>query len=340
MEQGRYRRVTAGSTENFLRVARRGYIPGSGANAIRESDHVMSSAEIPFRKEMRFEYGVAAEVAPGVRRIVAENPSSFTHVGTNTYVVGTGEVAVIDPGPMIEEHVENIKAALEGETVTHIVVTHTHMDHSPASDWLKELTGAPIVGALPRPQGDGKAVEASQENFAPDTEITDGAEISGPGWTLDAVFTPGHMSNHHCFRLREGNILFSGDHVMGWNTTIVSPPDGNMREYLDSLRVCIARDEVMYLPGHGPEIKKPAPFVRAYLNHRMMREGEIAKCLESGTTTIAEMVRRMYTHLPEKMYGPASRSVLAHMEHMVETNSAECDGPVTLESVFAPPSRV
>tara|TARA_B110000263_G_scaffold206905_1_gene188055 strand:+ start:73 stop:975 length:903 start_codon:yes stop_codon:yes gene_type:complete len=299
----------------------------------------MSSAEIPFRKDMAFEYGVAQEVVPGVRRIIAENPSAFTHVGTNTYIVGTGEVAVIDPGPMIEQHVENIKTALAGETITHIVVTHTHMDHSPASDWLKELTGAPIVGALPRPLSGGVPVESSQENFSPDIKISDGGKIAGPGWTLEAVYTPGHMSNHHCFTLREGNVFFSGDHVMGWNTTIVSPPDGNMREYLDSLRICIDREEAVYLPGHGPEIFKPKPFVRAYLTHRLMREGEIAKCLESGATTIAEMVRRMYTHLPEKMYGAASRSVLAHMEHMVETKRVECDGPVVIDSVFAPAAR-
>ena len=167
----------------------------------------MSSADIPFRKEMQFEYGVAHEVAPGVRRIVAENPSAFTHVGTNTYIVGEGEVAVIDPGPMIEQHVDNIKGALKGQTVTHIVVTHTHMDHSPASDWLKELVDAPIVGAYPDPLESGQTVEAHQEDFAPDEEISDGDTISGPGWTLEAVHTPGHMSNHHCFTLKEQNLL-------------------------------------------------------------------------------------------------------------------------------------
>jgi glyoxylase-like metal-dependent hydrolase (beta-lactamase superfamily II) len=294
----------------------------------------MSSAEIPFLKEMPFEYGVAQEVAPGVRRIVAENPSAFTHVGTNTYVVGKGEVAVIDPGPMIEEHIDNIKNALAGEEVTHIAVTHTHMDHSPASDWLKELTDALIVGAYPRPLDGGQTVEAHQENFAPDKEIDDGDRIEGPGWTLEAVHTPGHMSNHHCFTLKDQNLLFSGDHVMGWNTTIVSPPDGNMREYLDSLRVCLERDEDLYLPGHGPEITNTKPFVRAYLNHRVMREGEIAKCLSEGLTTIPEMVQRIYTHLPEKMHGAASRSLLAHMEHMVETGRAECDGSVSTKSSF------
>lgn len=297
----------------------------------------MSSGDIPFRKEMQFEYGVADEVAPGVRRVIAENPSSFTHVGTNTYIVGKGEVAVIDPGPLIEAHVDNLKAVLAGETVTHIVVTHTHMDHSPASTWLKEVMGAPIVGAVPRPMGDGKAVESAQEDFDPDILLENGTDVSGPGWTLEPVFTPGHMSNHHCLALREQNLMFSGDHVMGWNTTIVSPPDGNMKEYMDSLRVCIARDDALYLPGHGPEIRKPRPFVRAYLNHRLMREGEIAKCLENGIATVPDMVRRMYVHLPENMHRAAGRSVLAHLEHMVETGRAECDGPVTADARFAPP---
>lgn len=296
----------------------------------------MSSGQIPFKKEMAFEYGQPAEIVPGVRRVIAENPSSFTHVGTNSYIVGTGEVAVIDPGPLIEAHVDNLKAALAGETVTHIVVTHTHMDHSPAADWLKEITGAPIVGAYPRPLDGGKSVEASQENFTPDILLNDGDEISGPGWTLEAVYTPGHMSNHHCLNFREQNALFSGDHVMGWNTTIVSPPDGNMGEYLASLRRCLSRDEEVYLPGHGPEIKKPRPFVRAYLGHRLMRESEIGKCLDAGIETVPDMVKRMYRHLPEAMHRAAARSVLAHVEHMVETGRAICDGPVTVDAVFAP----
>ena len=296
----------------------------------------MSSAKIPFKKEMRFEYGIAQKVAPNVRRIVAANPSSFTHFGTNTYIVGEGAVAVIDPGPMIEEHVNKIKGALNGETVTHIIVTHTHVDHSPASDWLRELVDAPIVGAQPKTLEAGKTVEAHQEDFAPDEEISDGYEICGCGWTLEAVHTPGHMSNHFCFSLKEQNLLFSGDHVMGWNTTIVSPPDGNMGEYMDSLRVCINRDEDLYLPGHGPEITNTKSFVRAYLNHRSMREGQIAGHLKKGANTIPELVRRMYTHLPKEMHGAAARSVQAHMEHMVETKRAECDGPVRANAVFAP----
>lgn len=296
----------------------------------------MASATIPFKKEMSFEYGLAQNVAPGVRRIVAKNPSAFTHFGTNTYIIGAGEVAVIDPGPEIAEHVDNIIAALTGETVTQIIVTHTHVDHSPASTWLKEQTGAPIVGAYPQAQASGKPVEAAQEDFEPDHVISDGSVISGPNWGLRAVYTPGHMSNHYCFGLKDKNILFSGDHVMGWNTTIVSPPDGNMQDYLQSLRICLDRDETLYLPGHGPEIRNTHRFVQAYLNHRLMREDEITNCLKNGINTIPGMVRSMYSHLPTKMHAAAARSVLAHMEHMVETERIEYEGTLDYDTIFYP----
>lgn len=297
----------------------------------------MTQAEIPFRKDMDFEYGVPTEVASEVRRVVANNPSAFTFHGTNSYIVGRGEVAVIDPGPADERHVECLAAAVADEQVTHIIVTHTHHDHSPAAKMLKQAVGGEIVGALHRPLPDDAAtVESIELDFAPDIVLADGDTFSGDGWTLSAVYTPGHMSNHHCLALEQQNLLFSGDHVMGWNTTIVSPPDGNMAEYLSSLRRCIDRDDATYLPGHGPEIRNPGPFVRAYLSHRMMREGEIMRCLKDGTTTVAEMVKRMYAHLPEKMHGAAARSVFAHMEHMVETGRVVCDGPPRPDSQYRP----
>jgi glyoxylase-like metal-dependent hydrolase (beta-lactamase superfamily II) len=295
----------------------------------------MSAPEIPFRKDMQFAYGAAHAVSPLVRRIVARNPSGFTFHGTNTYLVGRGEVAVIDPGPVLDEHVDAIVAAVRGETVTHILLTHTHIDHSPAAAALKDRLGAPVVGAHPRPLPAGEAtVESIQADFAPDVELWDGDRFAGRGWTLEAVFTPGHMSNHHCFALREEGALFSGDHVMGWNTTIVSPPDGNMGEYLESLRRCIARDDRVYLPGHGPEVANPRPFVRAYLTHRMMREQEILDCLRGGLATVPQMVGRMYAHLPPRMHGAAARSVLAHLEHMVETGRIACEGPPTAAAQY------
>ncbi len=298
----------------------------------------MSAGEIPFRRDMEFEYGRPEQLTPLVRRVIADNPSAFTFHGTNTYIVGSGEVAVIDPGPEDSRHTENLLAAIAGEKVTHILVTHTHTDHSPGARAFARATGAPVIGARARAIADGVAtVEAGEKDFTPDIPLSDGASFKGDGWTLSAVYTPGHMSNHHCFALAEENALFSGDHVMGWNTTIVSPPDGNMGEYLSSLEICIARDDAVYHPGHGPAIDQPAPFVRAYLAHRRMREGEIMRCLEGGPQTIPDMVRRMYTHLPEDMHGAAARSVLAHMEHMVESGRVACDGAVTAESVFSPP---
>jgi glyoxylase-like metal-dependent hydrolase (beta-lactamase superfamily II) len=286
---------------------------------------------------MEFEYGAPAQLTPLIRRVVANNPSAFTLHGTNTYIVGQGEVAVIDPGPEDEGHTRKILAALKGEKISHILITHTHTDHSPGANSLAHATGAPVIGAKARPMADGaKTVEAGEKDFSPDIELADGDSFAGDGWTLSAIHTPGHMSNHHCFALAEENALFSGDHVMGWNTTIVSPPDGNMREYFDSLDICLKRADSVYHPGHGPLIESPGSFVQAYLDHRRMREDEITQCLEDGVGTIPEMVRRMYTHLPETMHGAAGRSVFAHMEHMVESGRAACDGVPEVGSLYRP----
>jgi glyoxylase-like metal-dependent hydrolase (beta-lactamase superfamily II) len=295
----------------------------------------MTEAQIPFRKDMAFAYGVPDQVTPLIRRVVAENPTPFTFRGTNTYIVGHGTVAIIDPGPGLAAHQDAVAAAVAGETVSHIFVTHTHLDHCEGAVALHRRVGGMLVGAHPRPLPAGaKTTESIDRSFAPDLELRDGASFAGDGWTLSAVHTPGHMSNHHCFALAEESVFFSGDHVMGWNTTIVSPPDGNMREYLASLRRCIAREDRTYLPGHGPEIANPRPFVRAYLTHRMMREEEILRCLRDGVDTVPEMVRRMYAHLPPKMHGAASRSVFAHVEHMAETGRIATDGPVTVEARY------
>jgi len=295
----------------------------------------MSAGSIPFNRELEFEYGVPAQITPLIRRVVANNPSSFTLDGTNTYIIGQGEVAVIDPGPEDEAHTQNLLAALKGEKISHILISHTHTDHSPGAKSLAHATGAPVIGARARPIADGaKTIEAGEKDFTPDIELSDGDSFEGDGWTLSAVHTPGHMSNHHCFALAEENALFSGDHVMGWNTTIVSPPDGNMTEYFASLDICLRRADAVYHPGHGPIIDTPASFVQAYLDHRRMREDEITLCLEDGVETIADMVRRMYTHLPETMHGAAARSVFAHMEHMVESSRAACDGAPEVGSLY------
>ena len=296
----------------------------------------MSDGKIPFRKQMNFEYGIADQVTPLVRRIIARNPSGFTFHGTNTYIIGHGRVAVIDPGPLLDEHVEAIVKELADETIEHIVVTHTHNDHSPAATPLRDRVGGVVWGRHPRPIQEGvRTAESIQRDFAPDRELADGTLVEGDGFTLEAVHTPGHMSNHMCFALPEENILFSGDHIMSWNTTVVSPPDGNMGEYFDSLEVCLKRQETVFWPAHGPEIPDPKPFTRAYASHRHMRESEILRCLDNGLHTIPEIVQRLYKHLPEKMHGAASRSVLAHLEHMVETGRVACKGPPTETTRYA-----
>ena len=287
----------------------------------------MPKTTIPFRKRMEFEYGEIEQVTPLVRRIVARNPSGFTFHGTNTYIVGHGRVSIIDPGPILDEHTSAIVKGLEGETVENILVTHTHRDHSPGVDPLQKKVGGNVYGAIPREIPTiVKTTESIQYDFSPDNILENGSIVQGDGWTLEAVHTPGHMSNHMCFALAEEDILFTGDHIMSWNTTIVSPPDGHMGEYFKSLDLCLARSDKRYWPAHGPSIPDPGPFTRAYRNHRRMREGEIRKCLDNGYHTITEIVERLYKHLPEKMHGAAGRSVLAHLEHLVETGRATWNG--------------
>ena len=221
----------------------------------------MGAGDIPFRKDMTFEYGVADQVTPLVRRVVARNPGHYTLHGTNSYIVGHRRVAIIDPGPPKEEHVAALVAAVAEETVEHIVVTHTPRDHSPAARPLQEAAGGVISGALPRPIPQGaETTESIHREFAPDTVLADGDVIAGDGWTLEAVHTPGHMSNHMCFALREEGILFTGDHIMGWNTTVVSPPDGNMGEFMDSLERCLARSDRSR--AVHPRLSRPAPDAR------------------------------------------------------------------------------
>ena len=284
----------------------------------------MSGSKIPFKKQMEFKYAEVQQITPMIRRVVARNPSNFTFHGTNTYIIGHGNVAVIDPGPMIEEHLGALISALKDDTVEHILVTHTHNDHSPGAVPLKEKIGGHIWGAHPREiAGQQRTSESIDWNFKPDHVLRSGTQIVSDDWTIEAIATPGHMSNHMCFALKEENTLFTGDHIMGWNTTIVSPPDGSMRDYFQSLDVCISREEEIYWPAHGPEITNTKRFTRAYKNHRRMREAEISKCLEKGLGSVQEIVESLYHHLPSEMHGAAGRSVLAHLEHMVETERAK-----------------
>jgi glyoxylase-like metal-dependent hydrolase (beta-lactamase superfamily II) len=252
---------------------------------------------------------------PLVRRLLAPNPSPFTYTGTETYIVGKGEVAVIDPGPDLLEHVEAILAATEGEQVIAILCTHTHRDHSPASRALQAATGAPIVGCAPLTMDDEgpRADAAFDANYRPDRVLADGETLSGRGWTLEAVATPGHTSNHLCFGLRESGALFSGDHIMGWSTTVVSPPDGDMAAYMASLDKLLGRPDRVYYPAHGDPVHEPHRFVRAVAAHRRARERQILDLLELETQTIPAMVASMYRGIDPRLHGAAGRSVLAHL---------------------------
>lgn len=295
---------------------------------------------IPFRRDLRFDYGVLERVAPMVRRIVARNPSPFTWKGTGTYVVGEGRVAIVDPGPDLAEHVEALLRQLAGETVTHLLVTHTHRDHSPACAAVQAATGAPTYGFGPHGSGridaGTEVEEGADRSFVPDVRVRHGDVIEGDGWSLECVHTPGHTSNHVCYAIREARTLFPGDHVMGWSTTIISPPDGDLAAYLDSLELLLARDDAVYWPTHGPGIEDPKPFVRALLAHRLERAEQVRACLRDGVASIGEMVPRMYHDLPRSMHGAAARSVFATLVYLVERGEARCAGAPALDARYAP----
>jgi glyoxylase-like metal-dependent hydrolase (beta-lactamase superfamily II) len=286
---------------------------------------------------MAVRYGEVVEISPLVRRVLARNPSPFTFHGTATYIVGQGEVAVIDPGPDLPEHLEALVRSLKGETVKAILVTHTHRDHSPAAAALARLTRAPTYGF--GPHGTRRAMppveEGADYGFVPDHRLTEGAEVSGPGWALRALHTPGHTSNHLCFALPQEKALFPGDHVMGWSTTVISPPDGDMRAYLDALGRLLERDDAVFYPTHGPPIRDPKPFVRALIAHRREREQAILACLERGKARIPDIVSAIYSETPASMHEAAARSVLAHLVHLVELGRVHCEGPLEVDGRFA-----
>ncbi len=262
-------------------------------------------------------YAIAEQVSPLIRRVLARNASPFSYTGTQTYIVGRGDVAVIDPGPLGDDpaHVGELIRILEGERVTAIMCTHTHRDHSPAATPLKAATGAPLVGCARLViEDDGPRADASFDaSYFPDTVLTDGETVSGDGWTLRAVATPGHTSNHLCFALEEEQALFCGDHVMGWSTTVVSPPDGDMADYMRSLALLMERDDTVYYPAHGKPVENPKRLVRGMMGHRKQREGQILRQLAAGVGTIPDMVSAMYKGIDVRLHGAAGRSVLAHL---------------------------
>jgi len=314
---------------------------------------------IPFVLLDDARYGEAVQVAPLLQRVIAKNPSKFTYLGTGTYIVGDREVAVIDPGPDLPGHREALEAALQGRVVTAILVTHCHADHSPLSAWLRDFTGAPTVAFGPHllntswveddtPEvpteeelaeaaaaaeaavASGEEVAKVEESldlgFEPDVRVRNGdVAASGPGYTLRAIHTPGHTSNHTCFWWEEQRALFTGDHIMGWSTTVITPPDGDMRSYFESLAKVQALDPATLWPTHGAVISDVQPFVAAFVQHRLDRERNILACVREGETSIRRIVERLYVGVNPKLYRAAARSVLAHMMKLIEDGLVRCD---------------
>ncbi len=299
-----------------------------------------------FDTEFEPHHGELVDVSPLLRRIVCDNPSKFTFHGTGTYVIGRGEVAVVDPGPRDEQHVANLIAALKGETVREILITHTHGDHSPSARALADATGAPILGFGPHPtsatsEGDEDAADDSDWDtgeereelndeekakaasdhekhrpdidFTPNHRLAHGDVVEGPGWTIEALHTPGHISNHLCFALAEEKAVLSGDHVMGWSTTIIPPPDGDLREYMSSLQILLDRDDERLYPTHGGAITKPAAYMKALHDHRLLRTQQIVQQLEAGPRSVREIVAVLYSAVARELWRPAARSVIAHL---------------------------
>lgn len=324
-------------------------------------------AEIPFVAPLDdVRYGEVEQVSPLIRRVIARNPSKFSYRGTGTYIVGSGrQVAVIDPGPDLITHRDALSAALGGQQVVAILVTHCHADHSPLSEWLRAETGAPTIafgphGSVdsdPEPDDeqdsdataeseptliDGVPVAEPKEtidvDFVPDLAIGDGdIAVAFDGITMRAVHTPGHTSNHLCFTLDAERALFSGDHVMGWSTTVVSPPDGDMRAYIDSLRKVVGRDDTTIWPTHGNPITDVHPFLDAYLAHRMHREAQVLDLVRSGATDIADMVEVLYVDVRRELHKAARRSVLSHLIKLVDDRVvATDDDRARLSSRFSP----
>lgn len=260
--------------------------------------------------------GTARRLSPLVRRVLAPNPSPFTYEGTQTYLVGDSDLAVIDPGPDDPAHLDALEGGIAGRAVIAILCTHTHRDHSPAARPLARRTGAEVIGCAPLTlEDDGPRADAAFDpDYAPDRVLTEGEQIAGTGWTLTALATPGHTSNHLCYALEEEEALFTGDHVMGWSTSVVSPPDGDMTDYLLSLERLVGRQDRIYYPAHGEPIQQPQRFARGMLGHRRMREGQILRIIErQGAALIPDFVTSMYVGLDPRLHGAAGRSVLAHL---------------------------
>ncbi len=298
---------------------------------------------IPFVRSFDFAYGRCDAVSPLIRRVVANNPGPFTFTGTGTYIIGRPEpaagVAVIDPGPLDDGHLAALLKAVAGQPVTHILVTHTHRDHAPLARPFAEAVGAPVLAARPplmQAHVSGGLDEDVDVDFVPDFLVEDGTVITGDGWSLEVLATPGHASNHIAFALREENALFSGDHVMGWSTTVVAPPDGDMADYIRSLDKVIAGNFATLWPTHGPPVTEPAPFLSAYKAHRLERERQVLERLDAGDETIGEMVPVLYASVDPRLWPAASLSVLAHLIKLVKEGRATTQAEPSMHAVYRP----
>ncbi len=303
---------------------------GAATVPVRAVDLGITLPAVPFTREFTPHYALSEEIAPGIRRVLARNPNAFTFHGTGTYILGRGRVAIIDPGPLLDEHVAALLAAIAGETLTHILITHTHLDHSPAAGPLARATGAPTYGFGPHGSGkrlEGISVEEGGDMaFVPDHQVIDGEVIKGDGWAVECLHTPGHTSNHVCFAWQEAGALFPGDHVMGWSTTVIVPPDGDMAHYLASLRRLAARPEATFYPTHGAPITAPQAFVTALLAHREAREAQIMACVSAGLDRVSTMVPVIYSETDPRLHPAAAMSVRAHLVHLIDQGSLRMDG--------------
>jgi glyoxylase-like metal-dependent hydrolase (beta-lactamase superfamily II) len=291
-----------------------------------------------FRTEMEFAYGVPRELAAGVTRVVANNPSVFTFKGTNTYILGKAELAIVDPGPDDPAHFNAVMAGVAGRKVSHILITHTHRDHVDGLERMAEATGATVCGygRTSTTPGETKTspsgTEFVDQSFVPDRALQDSETVAGADWAVEALHTPGHAPDHLCFAMADQGILFSGDHVMGWNTSVVAPPEGNMADYLASLERLVARHDRVYFPGHGGRVENPVRFAKAFLIHRRNREAAILASVRAGNETIADVVAHIYKDIDPRLVRAASMSVLAHIEHLVARDLISTDNPPQLES--------
>jgi glyoxylase-like metal-dependent hydrolase (beta-lactamase superfamily II) len=295
----------------------------------------------PFDKSFDLEPDTVREVAPRVRAIVANNPGPFTFKGTMSYIIGRGTVAILDPGPDDDGHIAALLVAVRGETVSHIFVTHTHRDHSPAVPKVKAATGAKVYAqgphrlARPLHTGESRRLDASADmDFRPDVALADGEIVSGDGWTLEAVTTPGHTANHMAFALKDSDLLFAGDHVMAWSTTIVAPPDGAMSDYMASLHKLARRDEQLYLSGHGAPVRDAERYVQFLIRHRQGREASILHRLGKGAADIPTIVKAVYVGLDPRLIGAAGLSVLAHLEDLAARGVVATDGPPSIDGTY------